>query len=310
MLETTTNSKLAVLTSLCTKSAANNNLFFKVLLFVGVVPSPWPCFQTAYDCCTLLQLSNISNTPSTSLNVVSVSFLAMETHQTKVLQVILQRLTSWFWISALWESLEAWLWEFSTSLSPSKRTSSTSFTSILGVVSTPVIVINKQPFFSSTCIYHLATFHQFIYPTPKTPPPAKVVSRFFRFWERGVHNQIIAHSAHKNRHEVSDLERRGVYRFTEDGDVFLLPPKDGVVESHDQCLCFFFNAHVAFVIFMKRAFSKSRDVSVSCFFSGILSFVNYETQIYSIGNPGLLYWTSWWFQPIWKIFVKLDHFPK
>ena len=23
-----------------------------------------------------------------------------------------------------------------------------------------------------------------------------------------------------------------------------------------------------------------------------------------------LYNTSWWFQPIWKIFVKLDHFPK
>ena len=22
------------------------------------------------------------------------------------------------------------------------------------------------------------------------------------------------------------------------------------------------------------------------------------------------YWTSWWFQPIWKILVKLDHFPK
>lgn len=62
------------------------------------------------------------------------------------------------------------------------------------------------------------------------------VWRFFCFFSR-VHNHIIAHSAHKNRHEVSDLSGThiGHGRWG-----FFVATKDGVVERHDQCLCFFY----------------------------------------------------------------------
>ena len=47
----------------------------------------------------------------------------------------------------------------------------------------------------------------------------------------------------------------------------------------------------------------------------IVSFFTKEGQLYTKhlnGNPNEIVrcFSSWWFQPIWKILVKLDHFPK
>ena len=55
-------------------------------------------------------------------------------------------------------------------------------------------------------------------------------------------------------------------------------------------------------------FRKSRWVNDTMLLMGSLSVWVYISCIYMLEITNCL--TSWWFQPIWKTLVKLDHFPK
>ena len=152
---------------------------------------------------------------------------------------------------------------------------------------------------SSTCMYiymHiLATFHQF---RDHTKLHEGMLWRFFRFFSR-VHNHIIAHSAHKNRHEVSDLSGKS----TEDGD--FVATKDGwlsVMINANAFLCGICHFYETRMKSASPEICRSASSFKGFFPSWIMKLKSTQLEIRDF--------SSWWFQPISKISVKSDHFPK